>query len=286
MSAPTVANRRRFAPYVLVAPGLLWLAVFFVAPMVLLAQTSLQTGSLERGYELTWAWSNYIDAISRFGSQFLRSFVFAGAATALALVIGYPLAYTIAFKAGRWRNLLLLLVILPFLSSFLVRTLAWKIILGDSAWVVQTLQWVGILDDSGRLLATDQAVIAGLTYNFLPFMILPLYASLEKIDHRLVEAANDLYANGLTAFRRVTLPLSVPGIVAGTLLTFIPAAGDFVNVRFLGTPSQAMIGNVIESRFLVVLDFPTAAALSFMLMLAILALVVLYLRSVPSEDLL
>ena len=284
MTAIAVGRRRRVTPYLLLAPGLLWLAVFFVFPMIILAQTSLQTGSLEEGFQLTWRWANYSDALSRYSEQLLRSFLYAASATALALLLGYPLAYFLAFRAGRWRNLFLVLVIMPFLTNFLVRTLTWKIILSDAGWVVQGLQTIGFLPDGGRLLATGWAVVAGLTYNFLPFMTLPLYTSLEKVDDRLVEAASDLYANPVTRFTRVIWPLSLPGVVAGTLLTFIPAAGDFVNARFLGSPAQSMIGNVIDSRFLVVLDYPTAAALSFLLMLAILILVVIYLRRVPIED--
>lgn len=278
-------GRRRWTPYVLALPAGLWLLVFFALPMLTLLATSLQEGSLAQGYRLTWHLANYTEALAEFGGQFLRSLWYAGLTTVLALVISYPLAYAIAFRSARWKNVLLLLVIAPFFTSFLVRTLAWKIILSDSGWVVQTLQRVGVLASDGRLLATTTAVIAGLVYNFLPFMTLPLYASLEKIDGRLIEAANDLYANPFTAFWRVTWPLSLPGVVAGTLLTFIPAAGDFVNVRFLGTPSQYMIGNVIESRFLFVLDYPTAAALSFLLMLTILALVMAYVRRAGTQEL-
>jgi spermidine/putrescine transport system permease protein len=283
---PTERRSRRWVPYLLLAPGLLWLAVFFLAPMATLFSQSLQTGSVGQGYTLTWNWSTYPEALSTFSDQFLRSFLYAGAATLLAFAISYPLAYVIAFHAGRWRNLMLILVIAPFFTSFLVRTLAWKIILADQGWLVSTLQAVGLLADNGRLLATPTAVILGLTYNFLPFMTLPLYASLEKIDRRTLEAAADLYASPFTTFRTVTLPLSLPGVVAGTLLTFIPAAGDYVNVQFLGTPSEAMIGSVIQSRFLVVLDYPTAAALSFSLMLTVLALVVFYVRRVGAREIL
>ncbi len=206
-------------------------------------------------------------------------------ATIAALVIAYPLAYTIALKAGRWKNVLLVLVVAPFFTSFLVRTLAWKIILGDDGFVVDTLRFVGILGDDGRLLATPFAVICGLTYNFLPFMTLPLYASLERLDSRLLEAANDLYANAFTTFRKVTFPLSLPGVVGGTLLTFIPAAGDYVNVEFLGTPQTSMIGNVIQSRFLVVGDYPAAAALSVILMVTIVVMVMVYVRRAGTEEL-
>jgi spermidine/putrescine transport system permease protein len=278
--------RRWYTPYLLLLPGLAWLAVFFVVPMVALASMSLQTGSLGEGYRLTWEWANYADALSTYGSQFLRSFLYAGTATLLTLLIGYPLAYAIAFKAGRWRNVMLILVVAPFFTSFLIRTLAWKIILSDDGWVVDVLKALSILGDNGRLLATPAAVILGLTYNFLPFMVLPLYASLEKMDKRLLEAAADLYATPFAAFRKVTWRLSLPGVVAGTLLTFIPAAGDFVNVQFLGTPNSAMIGTVIESRFLTVLDYPTAAALSFALMLSVLVIVLVYVRRVGAKDLL
>jgi spermidine/putrescine transport system permease protein len=281
----SVLRRHRWVPYALLLPGGLWLIVFFVLPMLTLASTSLQEGTIGTGYELTWRWANYTEAISQFSTQYGRSFRYAATATVLALVISYPLAYAIAFKAGRWKNLLLLLVVAPFFTSFLIRTLSWKIILSDNGWVVGALKAVGVLPENGRLLATSIAVIAGLTYNFLPFMTLPLYAALERLDPKIIEAAADLYASPITAFRKVTFPLSMPGVVAGTLLTFIPAAGDFINVRLLGTPAQSMIGNVIESRFLVVLDYPTAAALSLTLMLTILVLVSLYVRRAGTEEL-
>ncbi len=277
---------RSLLPYLLLAPGLIWLLVFFFVPMLTLFQTSLQEGSLQTGYTLTWRVANYTEALREFSSQYLRSFAYAGIATVAALLLGYPLAYFIAFRAGRYKNLFLLLVVMPLLVSFLVRTLAWKIILADQGVIVSALKTIGLLPQYGRVLATSSAVIAGLTYNYLPYMILPLYASLEKVDPRLVEAAQDLYAHPFTAFRKVTLPLSMPGVVAGTLLMFIPAAGDFVHAQFLGTPSQYMIGNVIESRFLVILDYPTAAALSFVLMLTILVLVLVYLRRVDVEEVL
>ena len=280
-------RRRRGVAYLLLVPGGLWLAVFFVFPMAGLAATSLYdpTGSLETGYQMTWHWGNYVDALGTFWPQFVRSFWYAGLATLFALLLGYPLAYMIAFKAGRWRNLLLVLVIAPFFTSFLVRTLAWKAILADNGPVVDVLKAVGILGADGRLLATSTAVVAGITYNFLPFMVLPLYASLEKIDRGLIEAAGDLYAGAATAFRRVTLPLSMPGVVAGTLLTFIPAAGDFINAHLLGTPKQYMLGNVIDSAFLVRLDYPQAAALSFVLLATILLLVFGYVRRAGTEEL-
>jgi spermidine/putrescine transport system permease protein len=203
----------------------------------------------------------------------------------LALAIAYPLAYAIAFKAGRFKNILLVLLIAPFFTSFLLRTVAWKQILGEEGFVVPPLRTFGIIGENTTLTSTSFAVVIGMTYNFLPFMTLPLYASLERIDPRTMEASGDLYANGITTFRRVTLPLSMPGVVAGTLLTFIPAAGDYVNAAILGNPNSKMLGNVIESRYFRIVDYPTAAALSFTLMAAILILVTLYIRKAGTEEL-
>jgi spermidine/putrescine transport system permease protein len=276
---------RRATPYLLLAPGLAWLTVFFLVPMYYLANTSLQTGSLEVGYTFNWAWSNYKDAFTTYNTQFLRSIQYAGIATVIALLISYPLAYWIAFRGGRWRNLFLLLVIAPFFVTYLIRTLAWETILADGGWVADLLRSIGVLSSDGRLLATSTAVIAGITYNFLPFMVLPLYVSLEQMDHRLIEAAHDLYASKFKAFLRVTLPLSLPGVFAGTLLTFIPACGDFINAELLGSPGQAMIGNVIQSKFLAITDYPAAAAMSFVLMAAILVAVAVYARLLGTERL-
>ncbi|KFF99225.1 ABC transporter permease [Streptomyces europaeiscabiei] len=295
--APTTGKppRRRghWTPYLLLAPGLVWLLVFFAMPMVYQASTSVQTGSLENGYQVTWHFATYWDALSEYYPQFLRSVLYAGSATLLCLLLGYPLAYLIAFRAGRWRNLILILVIAPFFTSFLIRTLAWKTILSDGGPVVGALNTLHVLDVTSwlgltagdRVLATPLAVVCGLTYNFLPFMILPLYTSLERIDGRLHEAAGDLYARPFTTFRRVTFPLSMPGVVSGTLLTFIPASGDYVNAELLGSTNTQMIGNVIQSQFLRILDYPTAAALSFILMAAILLMVTVYIRKSGTEDL-
>jgi spermidine/putrescine transport system permease protein len=272
-------------PYLLLAPGLGFLALFFVVPVYYLAHTSLQTGSLDAGYAFTWAWENYTDAISTYHEQLVRSIVYAGIATAIALLISYPLAYWIAFRGGRWKNVLLLIVITPFFVTYLIRTLAWQTILTDDGVVLDVLRALHVVGEGERLLATSAAVVAGITYNFLPFMALPLYAALEQIDLRLIDAAEDLYASKTKAFLRVTLPLSLPGVIAGTLLTFIPAAGDFVNAELLGTPRQAMIGNVIQSKFLVITDYGQAAALSFVLMASILALVLVYTRALGSERL-
>jgi spermidine/putrescine transport system permease protein len=255
------AARRRAIAYLLLGPGTIWLVVFFVVPLYYMAKLSLETGFVEN-FEFNWHWANYSEALELYKSQFVRSFLYAGAATLIALFISYPLAYTIAFKAGRWRNALLFAVVAPFFTTYLIRTIAWETILSDESPVTGLLQTVG-LAPSGHVLATGPAVIAGLTYNFLPFMILPIYASLERIDERLIEAARDLYASSRQAFWRVTLPLSAPGIVAGTLLTFIPAAGDYVNAQFLGGVGNRMIGNVIQSLYLSQADYPSAAALSY-----------------------
>ena len=279
-------HRHRWAtPYLLLAPGLAWLAVFFLVPLGFLAYQSLESGSFELGYSFEWAWGNYWDALSTYREQLVRSVQYAGLATLAALVVAYPLAYWIAFRGGRWKSFLLLLVIAPFFVTYLIRTLAWQTILADQAVVAELFRAMGVLDEGGRILATPTAVVAGLTYNFLPFMALPLYVALEAIDPRLIEAAEDLYASRVQAFLRVTLSLSLPGIAAGCLLTFIPAAGDFINAQLLGTPREHMIGNVIQSKFLELIDYPAAAALSFVLMATILSAVLLFVRSLGAERL-
>jgi spermidine/putrescine transport system permease protein len=289
-------SRRRpnWVPYALLLPGLLWLVVFFVLPMVTLASQSLQEGNVDDGYVFTGHVAVYADALSQYWPQYVRSLLYAATATVLALLLGYPLAYFIAQKAGRHKNLVLVLVIAPFFTSFLIRTLAWKTILNDE-WFVTTwaqnlhvtdlLQAVGLTNNES-LLNSKFAVIMGLTYNFLPFMILPLYSTLERLDPRLIEAAGDLYASPVQTFRRVTWPLSLPGVVAGTLLTFIPAAGDFINARLLGNTQTTMIGSVIDSQFLRVLDYPLAAALSFILLILIVTMVSVYVRRAGTEELL
>jgi len=278
-------RHRGLVPYLLLAPGLAWLGVFFLVPLGFLAYQSLQTGTFDVGYAFAWEWFNYFDAVERYRGHLVRSFVYAGLATVIALLVSYPLAYWIAFRGGRWKNLFLLLIIAPFFVTYLIRTLAWQNILADQGTVVGILRDLHILAPDGRLLATSTAVVAGITYNFLPFMALPLYVALEQIDPRLIEAAQDLYASRVKAFLRVTLPLSLPGVFAGTLLTFIPAAGDFINAQLLGTPKQHMIGNVIQSKFLELIDYPEAAALSFVLMAFILAGVLVYARILGSERL-
>ena len=344
-------KRGRFAPYGLLSPGVIWLALFFLVPIAFLLRTSLSEQPerfVPSDLEFGWKWDNFSGALDEFGPQFQdaisnaflavlvglllcaglivarrsilrdgrakrlmigglvgvffgtyvvtstidgwddhfqRSFLYAGIATILAIIIGYPLAYVIAFRAGTYKNLLLGLVVVPFFTTYLIRTIAWGTILSDEAVIVDVLQTIGLFGESDRLLATPGAVIGGLTYNFLPFMILPIYVALEKVDPRLVEAAKDLYSSGWSAFRRVVLPLSMPGVFAGSLLTFIPAAGDFVNARFLGGPNNSMIGTVVQDRFLVQLDYPTAAAISFILTAIITVAVLVYARVLGTEDL-
>ena len=281
----SLERRRKLLPWLFLGPGLLWLLIFFLYPLLNQASVSLMTGDPEHGYTFTWAFDTYWNAISDYKEQFGRSIVYAGISTLLCLIIGFPLAYFAAFHAGRWKNLILLLIILPFFMSYVLRTVAWQLILSDDGTVVSVLRSVGLLSDDGRLLASSTAVIAGITYNFLPFMALPLYVALEKIDGRLLEAATDLYASRATAFRKVTLPLALPGIFAGSLLTFIPAVGDFINAALLGTPNQFMIGNLIQSKFLVIVDYPSAAALSFVLMAVLLIIVFIYVRALGSRGL-
>jgi spermidine/putrescine transport system permease protein len=302
-NAPTGPTFRarfgRAVPYLLLAPGLLWLVIFYVIPAVQMFTYSVSTGTLETGFEMTFTPDAYVEAINQFGRQFLNSILYGGAATLLTLAIGFPVAYTIAFRGGRYKNLILFLVIAPFFTSFLIRTFSWKIVLGDEGPLLAPLRHgfglidanipllghLGVIDGRFSLLNTPIAQVAGLTYNFLPFMILPLYVALEKIDPRLIEAAEDLYANRGAAFRRVTLPLALPGVFAGSLLTFIPAMGDYINAELLGNPSTRMIGNVIQNRLLLQNDYPVGSALSFILMAAILVAVAVYARLLGTEQL-
>jgi spermidine/putrescine transport system permease protein len=278
----------RATPYWLLLPGMAWLTVFFLVPLFSLFSTSLQSpvsDNPDDGFYFNWDFANYSEALSRYGEQFLRSFVYAGTATLLALLIAYPLAYFIAFRSGKYKTLLLVLVVAPFFASFLIRTYAWKTILADEGFIVQTMNALNLLP-ADRILNTPIAVVTGITYNFLPFMILPLYAALDKIDPRLSEAGADLYATPFTTFRKVIWPLSLPGVVAGTLLTFIPATGDYINAKLLGSTNDRMIGSVIDSQFIIVRDYPIASALSFLLMASILILVTIYVRRAGTEDLL
>jgi spermidine/putrescine transport system permease protein len=268
--------RTRLIPWYFALPGLLWLLIFFFVPLLNQINVSLLSGDPEDGYKLTWAFHNYTDVISEYWPQIRRSLEFAFVATVIDLIIAFPLAYFIAYRAGRWKGFLLLMVVLPFFMSQVLRTVSWQLLLTDNGWVVSQLRAIGIIGENGRVLATSGAVIAGIAYNYLPFMVLPLYASLERLDRRLIEAATDLYCSRATAFRRVTVPLATPGLFAGSLLVFIPATGDFINAALLGSQKQQMIGNVIQSNFLQVLDYPTAAALSFLLIGIILLGIAIY----------
>lgn len=272
------ARQSKWGPYLLVAPGVLWLLVFYVIPLITLGQTSVTV------VDGPW-WSGFQRAFTAYGGHFGRSVKFALLATLLGIALGYPLAYLMAFRAGRFKNLLLGLVILPFFTTFLVRTFAWKTILNDSGPAIWLLNQLHLMPPGARLLNTSIAVIGGLTYNFLPFMIMPIYVSLEKIDRRLVEAAYDLYSGPVHAFVKVILPLSLPGVFAGSLLTFIPATGDFINAELLGSPNQQMIGTVIHNQFLQVRDYPLAASISFVLMAAITLGVLLYAKLLGTEEL-
>lgn len=287
--------RRLLAPYGLLKPGMLWLALFFLAPVWSLLRISLSTkeSRFSVNYNFSWAFENYTKAFGDFGKQFQHAFIYAAIATILTILIGYPLAYVIAFRGGKYKNVLLGLVVVPFFTSYLIRTIAWSTILADRGIVVRALNTVGLqrvfewmhIMDNGKLLNTPAAVIGGLTYNFLPFMLLPIYVSLEKIDGNLVNAAGDLYSSASRAFRKVVLPLSIPGVFAGTLLTFIPAAGDFVNAQFLGNPNTTMIGNSIQDQFLKQNNYPVASAMAAVLMVSIATLVLLYTRIFGTEDL-
>ena len=287
--------RRLLAPYGLLKPGMLWLALFFLAPVWSLLRISLSTkeSRFSVQYDFNWAFQNYATAFQDFGKQFEHAFVYAAIATVLTILIGYPLAYVIAFRGGKYKNILLGLVVIPFFTSYLIRTIAWSTILADRGFVVRAMNAVGLSNvfewlhimDNGKLLNTPAAVIGGLTYNFLPFMLLPIYVSLEKIDVNLVNAAGDLYSSATRAFRKVVFPLSIPGVFAGTLLTFIPAAGDFVNAQFLGNPNTTMIGNSIQDQFLKQNNYPVASAMAAVLMVSIATLVLLYTRIFGTEDL-
>lgn len=280
--------RRRpgLLPLLLLAPAIAWLVAFYVYPAFQMLQASLWSGTLETGFTFSWANAvTYSTALGRYSDQFLRSILFAAVSTLLCLALAFPLAYTIAYRAGRFRTLLLFIVIAPFFTSFLLRVLAWKTVLADDGFILGPLKAIGLLPDEFRILATPAAVIFGISYNFFPFMVLPIYVSLEKIDRRLVEAAKDLYAGPIRAFQRITLPLALPGVFAGSLLVFIPAMGDFVNAELLGSVQTRLIGNVIQSRFLVNNDYPTAAAISFMLMAGILAAVFIYARVLGTDEL-
>lgn len=286
--------RRSLTPWLLLLPGVLWLIAFFLVPILTSVGASVQTGSSDDGYQLTWEWSNYRHALADYGPQYTHSLVYSVLCTVFCLALGYPVAYFIAFRGGRWKGLLMALVVVPSFTSFLIRTIAWKTILSDNGPVVHVLDRVGVLRATSafgwtigdHVLASPAAVVCGMVYNFLPFTILPLYTSLEKIDPRLHEAGRDLYCGPFTTWRRITLPLSMPGVVGGTLLTFIPAVGDYINAQLLGNPNTGVVGQKIQDLFLRQSSgYPTGSAISVVLMVSTLILVLLYIRRAGTEDL-
>ncbi|MEO3797284.1 ABC transporter permease [Nonomuraea sp. B10E15] len=277
---------RRLTPYLLALPSWMWLAIFLVVPMVAMASVSLQTGNAYDGYAMTFNVSTYGEALGRYSTQLLRSLVYGGLATVAMLLIGYPVAYWIAFRGGNRKSVYLFLLLLPFFVSFVLRTISWNFLLADNGILFGTLKGWGLLPESFHVLATTLAVVGGLTYNFLPFMILPIYVALERVDPRVVEAAQDLYATRAGAFRRVVLPLSLPGVFAGVLMTFVPATADPINAQILGGTGNTMIGNNIQTEYLVNLDYPTAAALSFTLMAVLLVGIFAYARALGTENVL
>jgi spermidine/putrescine transport system permease protein len=278
--------RGRLAPYALILPGGLWLLLFFVIPMVAMLSLSLQEGDIVNGYVLTWHWQTYVDAISNYETQIVRSLWYGLITTVIQIVLAFPIAYYIAFKAGRNKSTYLFILLLPFFVSFVLRTISWRFILTDEGMVLGPLKDLGLLDPQYHLLGTAPAVIAGLTYNFLPFMVLPIYVALERIDPRLMEAARDLYASPVQVFRRVVFPLALPGVFAGVLMTFVPASSDYVNSELLGSSSTTMIGQVIQAQYLRSQNYPTASALSFALMALLLVGIFLYARILGTEDVL
>jgi spermidine/putrescine transport system permease protein len=281
----TAARRKRFIPYLLALPAVAWLAIFFVSPMGNMFSLSLQEGSLERGYTFTGNWQTYLDVLSRYDTQLIRSLGYGLIVTIATLVISYPMAYWIAMRGGKNKNIFLLLILLPFFTPFIIRTLSWKFILADTGILFGTLKDWGVVPEGYQILATSTAVICGLIYNFLPFMALPLYVALERLDPALLDAAGDLYSNRTQRFLRVTLPLSLPGVFAGSLLTFIPAVGDYINADLLGGVNNTMIGNVIQRELLTTNDFPEGSALSFLLIAGILIGVFFYARAIGTEEL-
>lgn len=278
--------RARLVPYWLVLPGGIWLIVFFVVPMITMLSMSLQQGAVDTGFQLTWHWQTYVDGIVNYHQQFVRSMEYGGIATALQILIGYPVAYWIAFKGGNRKSVYLFLLLLPFFVSFVLRTISWQLILADDGIVLHPLKSWHLLAPNFHILATPYAVIGGLVYNYVPFMVLPIYVALERVDPRVVEASYDLYANRFQTFRKVILPLSMPGVFAGVVMTFVPVSSDFVNASVLGGSTNTMIGNVIQNQYLTTQDYPTASALSFTLMAIMLVLIFAYARVLGTDDVL
>jgi spermidine/putrescine transport system permease protein len=289
-AAPTRAapgDRRRIGPGpgILVLPGVVWLGIFFLFPLALVAIISL--GSVDASSHITLAapsLDNYRDALrAEYLPAFGRSIFYSVVTTVLSLGIGYPVAYWISRYGGRRKILLLILVMLPFWTSYLIRTYAWMIILRDNGVVNSLLLRAGFISEPIRMLNTDLSVIIGMTYGFLPFAILPLYVSIDRLDHSLVQAGRDLYASGRGAFLHVTLPLTMPGIIAAGLLTFIPALGDYVTPDVLGGAQTNTISNIVQTIFLSGRDWPAGSALGFLLMAVTIVGTLLALRSLRRE---
>jgi spermidine/putrescine transport system permease protein len=278
--------RKRLAPYLLVLPGGMWLAIFFLVPMVAMVSVSLQTGSLETGFQQTFNVATYVDMISTYNVQLIRSLVYGLITTVIAILLAYPMAYWIAFHGGRHKSTYLFLILLPFFVTFVIRTISWQFLLADDGILLGNLKDWGLLPETFHILATPTAVIGGLVYNFLPFMVLPIYVALERIDRVLLEAASDLYATRREVFRRVVLPLSLPGVFAGVILTFVPAAADYVNAAILGGTGQVMIGNIIETLYITNSQYPQAAALSSILLGILLLGIFVYARALGTRDVL
>jgi spermidine/putrescine transport system permease protein len=276
--------RRRLTPYLLILPGGLWLAIFFVIPMVVMVSVSTQTGSLEEGFKQTFDFSTYSTMISQYHTQLIRSLVYGLVTTAICIALAYPVAYWIAFRGGRHKSTYLFLLLLPFFVTFVIRTISWQFLLSDNGIVLGHLKQWGLLPETFHVLATPYAVVGGLVYNFMPFMVLPIYVALERIDGSLLEAASDLYSSPREAFTHVVLPLSLPGVFAGVILTFVPAASDYVNAAILGGTGQVMIGNIIETLYLTNSDYPQAAALSSILLAALLVGIFAYAKALGTRD--
>jgi spermidine/putrescine transport system permease protein len=280
-----MGTRRRLVPYYLLSPGGVYLLIFFLIPLGLMVYTSLQSGGLlSGGFTFSWEFQNYADVLGSYQTQFIRSIAYSLIVTFVALLLSYPMTYWIAFYGGRWKSSLLLLILMPFFVSFVIRTIQWKFILGDNGPVLGLLKTIGLLPEGFGVLSTPFAVVAGITYNYLPFTALPVYVALERIDKRLVEAAKDLYSSRWQAFRKVVWPLSLPGVFAAFLLTFVPATGDYVNASLLGGPGTTMIGNIIQDKFLTENAYPQAAALSVILMVAMVILATIYARILGTEE--
>ncbi|MGH3498019.1 MAG: ABC transporter permease [Nocardioidaceae bacterium] len=278
--------RKRLAPYLLVLPGGLWLAVFFVIPMAAMVLVSLQSGDLIHGYQQVFRVQNYADVVSQYHTQLVRSLIYGLITTVITIALAYPIAYWIAFYGGRHKSSYLFLLLLPFFVTFVIRTISWQFLLADNGMLITPLRSAGIVSANFHILATGPAVIGGLVYNFLPFMVLPIYVALERIDRSLLEASRDLFATSTQSFLRVVMPLSLPGVFAGVILTFVPASSDYVNATILGGKGQVMIGNIIESLYLTNSQYPQAAALSSVLLGALLLGIFVYARALGTADVL